>query len=129
MAEDHIKVMRKVVPLVLLCGLAACAPPARWEKAGATELMTETDMVDCRKAASQEAFRYFAFNWGFPFYGPTFWGYAGRPSWLMWQARLDSDRFHAENRLTAFCMRNKGYELVPIPPPQTQAPQAPRGPE
>jgi hypothetical protein len=129
MTDDDITAMRKVLPVLLLCGLAGCGAPARWEKAGVSEQVIADDMVDCRKAAQQEAFRSFGFNWGFPYYGPAFWGRAGRTNWLMWQAQLDSDRFYAENRLTAFCMRNKGYELVPIPPPQTRFPQTPPAPD
>jgi hypothetical protein len=41
----------------------------------------------------------------------------------MWQMRADDERFFAENRLTAFCMRTKGYEQVEVTPPQTRAPQ------
>jgi hypothetical protein len=42
----------------------------------------------------------------------------------MWSMRADSDRFLTETRLTAFCMRNKGYEQVPVQP-QIQAPPPP----
>ena len=47
-------------------------------------------------------------------------------NWMLWQMRQDNDRFYAENRLTAFCMRTKGYEQVEVrQAPQTQAPPAP----
>jgi hypothetical protein len=100
--------MRKVVPTTflgaLLLAVAACGAPSRWEKPGASAEMTSTDAVDCRRAASQEAFLY---N---PSGLPPLWPY--RRTWQQYQ---DSERFYAENRLTAFCMRNKGYELMPIP--------------
>jgi hypothetical protein len=41
---------------------------------------------------------------------------------------MDNERFYTENRLTAFCMRTKGYEQVPVQP-ETQAPQQPPSPE
>ena len=107
--------MRKVVPgtllVALLLALAGCATPERWEKAGVSAEMTSTDAVECRRSASQEAFLYQS---GAP---PPLWFYR-RGYWFTWQQSQESDRFYAENRLTAFCMRAKGYELVPIPKPQ-----------
>ena len=106
---DHITAMRKVVPVALLLTVAACGTPSRWEKPGVSAEMSATDAVDCRRAASQEAFLYNPS--GLP---PPLWPYR-RGYWLTWQQYHDSERFYAENRLTAFCMRNKGYALVPIP--------------
>jgi len=108
--------MRKVAPIALLLAVAACGAPARWEKPGVSAEMSATDSVDCRRAASQEAFLYNPS--GLP---PPLWPYRRGYS-LNWQQYQDSERFYAENRLTAFCMRNKGYELVPLPKVQTQAP-------
>lgn len=125
MRADHITAMRKVVPVLLMLTVAACGPPPRWEKPGANDEMTAADMVACRNAASYEANRNFPYGyypWGF---GPSVWG-MHRGNYLMWQMRQDNDRFYLENRLTAFCMRTKGYELVAVPQqPQTQAPQVP----
>ena len=99
--------MRKVAPVTLLgamlLAVAACAAPARWEKAGVSEEMTATDAVECRRAANQEAFLYIPSP-------PVPWPYRR----LNWQYD-QTVRFYAENRLVAFCMRSKGYELVPIP--------------
>ena len=102
--------MRKVVPFVLLLVVAACGAPARWEKPGVSLEGKVADIADCRRAASQEVFLYF---YGLP---PPLWPY--RRSGLYWHQYEESQRFYAENRLTAFCMRNKGYELVPIPKAQ-----------
>ena len=108
--------MRKVVPATflgaLLLAVTGCGTPARWEKPGVSDVVTATDITECRRAASQEAFLYAPYGWGLPL-----WPYR-RGSWFYWQQYQDSQRFYAENRLTAFCMRNKGYELVPIPKPQ-----------
>jgi hypothetical protein len=100
--------MRKVLPLALLLALGACAAPTHWEKPGVTEEVLAHDLTDCRQAAAQEAMRY---PYGF---GPPFGAY-GRSSYFLWQQRQESDRFYAENRLREFCMRNKGYALMPIP--------------
>jgi hypothetical protein len=100
---DHITAMRKVVPLALMLAVAGCASPERWEKSGVSVEMTATDAGECRRAASQEAFLYIPSP-------PVPWPYRR----LNWQYD-QTERFYAENRLVAFCMRSKGYELVPIP--------------
>ncbi len=105
--------MRKVVPAVLLLAVAGCSTHAHWEKPGATEQMTVADAVDCRRAATREAFVYNPEGMLPPLWPPTRRGY-----WLYWQQLQDTQRLYAENRLTAFCMRNKGYELLPTPEPQ-----------
>jgi hypothetical protein len=104
--------MRKVAAIALLLAVAACGTPARWEKPGATDQTTAADAVECRRAASQESFLYNPYGWP-----PPLWPYR-RGYWLNWYQMQESQRFYAENRLTAFCMRNKGYELVPIPKTQ-----------
>ncbi len=107
--------MRKVPPLLLFALVSACSfPETRWEKAGSDEKATQNDLVDCRRAARREAFEaspYFA-------YGPPFWGFR------YWD-RFESNRFYTENRLTDFCMRNKGYQLVTVAPPQAKQPPTP----
>ena len=98
--------MRKVVTPTffgaLLLTVAACGTPSHWEKPGASAEMTSTDAVDCRRAAFQESFL------STPYVTPPIY----RLNWLQMR---EAERFYAENRLTAFCMRNKGYELMPIP--------------
>jgi hypothetical protein len=106
--------MHKVLPLLVLVSLAACAfPQTRWDKPGANEKMTADDLLNCRHAAQQEAF----LDAPAPVIGP----WAAHHWW-----RTENDRFYMENRLTDFCMRSKGYTLVDVPPPpRTAAPQAP----
>jgi hypothetical protein len=114
--------MRRVVPFLLMLAVSACGTPMRWDKAGATDQMVQTDMSACRRAAQIETSRYYPFYpWGWG--GWSGWGWDHRSS-LMWQMRADNERFYSESRLTSFCMRTKGYEQVPIQP-QTQAPQQP----
>ena len=118
MWSDHIIAMRRILPVLLMLAVAGCAATMRWDKPGATDEAVVADMAACRQAATQEANRYSP--WGF--YGPPIWGRRGSVWW--WQ--MDSERFYTENRLTAFCMRTKGYEQVPVQStPRTQAPPVP----
>ncbi len=115
--------MRKVLPVLLTLSVAACATPMRWEKPGATDASTAADMTDCRRAAQHEAMRYYPYGYGYGYYpGGLGWGFHRRSAFY-WQMRQDNDRFYAENRLTAFCMRTRGYEQIEVrPAPQPQAP-------
>ncbi|MFI4999864.1 MAG: hypothetical protein ACHQK9_08290 [Reyranellales bacterium] len=114
--------MRNVLPLALLMGLAGCASPSRWEKPGVDQSVAVRDQNECRQAARQEANRYPYPPT--PYFGGPFGGWR-RPSYFLWQSDFESDRFFTENRLAAFCMRSRGYELVPIEQPQTRPPAAP----
>jgi hypothetical protein len=113
--------MRKVLPVLAMLGVAACAAPTRWEKPGASAEMVEADMVSCRQAAMQEANRYVPFG----VYPGAYYGWGFRTNWTLWQIRQDNDRFYAEHRLAAFCMRTKGYEQVEVRQPPAQAPPVP----
>lgn len=108
--------MRGIPPVLLLLALSGCAfPETRWEKPGADEQATKSDLLACRQAAQQEtfiAFPYFGFGYGPPYSRFRHWGF------------YESDRFYTEGRLTDFCMRNKGYRLVTITRPQTRSPAA-----
>ena len=108
--------MRNLLPITLLLGLAACGTPSHWEKPGVDQAVAGQDNTECRRAAQQEAFR--STPPFFPSYGR---GWRGRPSYFGWST-FESDRFYTENRLAAFCMRSRGYELVPSEQPRTQAP-------
>ncbi|MBS0547818.1 MAG: hypothetical protein JSR24_08720 [Proteobacteria bacterium] len=106
--------MRRILPFLMLLGVAACGlPQTRWEKPGVDEKATAADLVACRHAASQEAFATYPFPYGSPFFGYRRFGSFGY---------YEENRFYAESRLANFCMRNKGYELVTVKPPQTTAP-------
>ena len=113
-------IRRLVVVLTTIAGLAVplvgCGPPMQWEKPGADQEAMARDQADCRVAAQQEANRNF---YPAPI-GPL---YGSRWSWVWWQ-QSDSQRFYAESNLARFCMRNKGYELVPVPQAQTRTPPA-----
>jgi hypothetical protein len=117
--------MRKVLPLLLLTASSACAfPETRWVKEGADDPATSHDLSTCRRAAQQETFEaapYYGYGFGPPFSHyrhPWSWGYFG-----------GGDRLYTQGRLTDFCMRNKGYTLITIPPPQTRAPTPASAPQ
>lgn len=112
--------MPRILPFVTLATtmlgmLAACAfPETRWEKDGTDAQTATNDLAYCRAAARNEAFVTYPFGYASPFYG-----YRRLPYW-------DNDRFYAEGRLTNFCMRAKGYQLVTVQPqPRTQPPAPP----
>jgi hypothetical protein len=116
---DHIIVMRRILLVLLVLAVSGCAiPETRWEKPGADEKMAASDLSNCRRAAQQETFQaapLYGFGYGF---GLPYWRY--RP-WTFYE----SNRFYTENRLTDFCMRNKGYQLVTIEPPRPTPPAPP----
>lgn len=110
--------MRRILPLLLssllLAGVAACSfPQTRWEKDGVTDQAVTADLVACRHAAQQEAFATSPLPYSSPFFGYRRWAY--------WE----DNRFYAESRLTSFCMRSKGYDLVTMKPPQASPPPSP----
>jgi hypothetical protein len=119
--QDHIIPMRRILPFLMLTTVAACAfPQTRWEKDGVDDQMAMNDLGYCKTAARNEAFVTYPFGFGSPFYGIR------REPWV-W----DNDRFYAESRLTSFCMRSKGYQLVTVQPPQAvqTSPPAPPAPD
>jgi hypothetical protein len=94
---------RIVAPLLLL---ASCDQPMLWEKPGADAEARARDLDECRAAASDESNRN---------YYPAS-GVQSGSSWRWpsdWPQRAESQRFYAETNLTRFCMRNKGWELIP----------------
>ena len=116
LGRDHITVMRRILPSLILLAVSGCAiPETRWVKPGADEKVAASDLSTCRRAAQQETFQAaplygFGFGFGAPYWRFRHWSF------------YESDRFYTENRLTDFCMRNKGYQLVTIEPPQATPP-------
>ena len=106
--------MRKFAPflgIVAVLALSACAQATRWERAQTSDEAAGADLEHCRTQANQEAMRAVGpYPMGYPFYGPHLyrgWRY-------QYETRLRQEQYFAENRLTSFCMRNKGYERVVI---------------
>lgn len=99
------------LPVAALAAVSACAPATRWEKPQASAEAATTDLEQCRLQARQEALRQVGpYPLGYPFYGPSpyrLWRYEH-------QTRLQQELWFTENRLTSFCMRNKGYDRVAV---------------
>jgi hypothetical protein len=98
--------------LVVLWALAGCTP-MRWEHLQYGLAAAETDLTDCSRAARQEAWRNsFMFGaWDYPSY---FRGRDGRLYRDQFPMRRRDSTFD-EWQLRDYCMRNKGYRLVPVP--------------
>ena len=93
--------MRPFLALLALLSLAACAgPPREWAKPDADREAARQDLTLCRRAAAAEALR-LQVDYSLPRFG------------FYYRPRFDNDRAYNEQRLTSFCMRNKGYELAP----------------
>jgi hypothetical protein len=96
--------------LTLLAGglllLSGCAGPMQWVKADVSAEQARLDAEQCHQEAWHEAhFR----SWRFP---SQSWGRRGRG-----MGAFANDPFFEESRLADFCMRVRGYQLVPLNPP------------
>jgi hypothetical protein len=101
----------RLLPLFAAAALAACTQ-MRWEHPSFGSAQTEADLGECSKSAWIEAQQRAFYAGGF---GPRY--YRGRDGRLyndpFWFSR-QNDTFFEESRLRDFCMRNKGYMLVPV---------------
>lgn len=109
------RTMRAILAAGALLGTAACAP-MQWVKEDATPAQFQQDSVECQQDAWREArMRYWYYQpfgpWAFhdPI-GRRFFGWPG--PW----ADPFGDPYLEEGRLAQFCMRAKGYRLVPAEP-------------
>ena len=88
----------------------------QWVRPDATAAQLNQDAAYCQREAWREAqFRAFMYR---PF-GPTLL-HDGRGRPFFWPhapfGDAFGDQFMEESRLTHFCMRAKGYDLVPVEP-------------
>ena len=109
--------MRRFAAVALLFAAAACAP-MQWTRSDASPEQAEADTKACRDLAWREANR---MAWGGYYYGgigPLYVDPYGRRiyPWPYYSPFTDpyGYRFLEEARLADFCMRAKGYELVPL---------------
>ena len=104
---------RLAAGIALLLALNGCAP-LYWVRPDTPPEQLEADLAHCQQEAWREA------SWRSSFYrplGPTLlYDLHGRP-YRVWPYTPFSDpfgdRFFEESRLAQFCMRAKGYDLVP----------------
>jgi hypothetical protein len=101
--------------LVLLLALGGCTPLA-WVRQNATPEELEQDLSQCRQDAWREAqWRTFLYR---PF-GPTVVVDQFGRRFIVPYSPFGGpfgDTFIEESRLTDFCMRAKGYALIPVEP-------------
>ena len=107
--------MRTLLLPVAVLALTACTP-MQWMRDGAVPApeALEQDASTCRQHAWREA-QYRA--WAYRPFGPfTMRDASGRRfiGWPYGPYPFGGDPFFEEARLTDFCMRAKGYELVPV---------------
>jgi hypothetical protein len=108
--------MPRLIALLAPLLVVGCTPMA-WTRTGATPDDLRQDVAFCRQEAWREAqWRSFLYR---PFGGTTVVDSRGRHIFVPYTPFGDpfGDRFFEESRLAHFCMRAKGYELVPIDPP------------
>ncbi len=110
--------MPKTIPFCLALAVSACAP-MQWVKQDATPQQASEDSMACQQAAWHEAR---ARSW---YYRPLIPLAMRDPTgrhFFAWPYGPFSDPYHdpllEEGRLAQFCMRNKGYQLVPVEKPE-----------
>lgn len=93
----------------LLLGVVACvSTPMRWERTGTSD--ASRDAMECRAAAHRQAIDELPYG-----NGPPLYGFSSDVSMLQWTTAIDNERTYLEADLTAACMRNRGFVLVPVP--------------
>ena len=105
--------MRTILLPVVVLVLSACTP-MQWMREGIAPdpSVLEKDAATCRQDAWREAqYR----SWAYRSSGPAVFRDGAR-RFVVWPYGYGpyADPFFEEARLTDFCMRAKGYELVPI---------------
>lgn len=96
--------MRYLLSVATVVAVAGCTPMA-YQKAGVTQQQASVDEMDCRSMAAREALPMWA--WPRP-YGRRRYPYFGD---------LFLNRVQEESSLADFCMRARGYNLLPVPNP------------
>lgn len=106
--------MRKPILAILAsAALAGGCQTFAWNKPGVTTGLTQQDRQECSRLAAQQAFRDYGFRVDpFP---PRFTDRPGDPRIAAYRRNLELDRMSHEAQLQNFCMRARGYELVPAP--------------
>jgi hypothetical protein len=102
------KPVARVAMLSVALGLSACASGMHWEHPESGQLNLSADMAQCARLAAAEAWRtepLFPFRYRHGRHG--FW----------WNDPLyEHDRFWREAELRDFCLKSRGYRLMPDAP-------------
>ena len=104
---------RILLCLGLVAATAGCTT-SEWQNASQGTPPSEAEIAECKQAAYYEAqrqtFFYGGYGLGWPYY-PSLRRATRGP----WPRSTINDRFFVERDLFDFCMRAKGYRLVPVP--------------
>lgn len=108
MALTRKSTTRTMAALAAALGASACAGGVHWEHAESGQLNLSRDVTECERLAAAEAWRtapLFPFDYRYGRHG--FW----------WNDPFyDHPRFWREAELRDFCLRSRGYRLVPDAP-------------
>lgn len=107
----------RMLPALALVAAASACTPVQWQNQTSGVAPSQAELGECNQAAYYEAQRQaFFYDSGWPYmsgwrrpYGP----------WSRYYT--SNDRFFRERDLFDFCMRAKGYRLVPVPEPASNS--------
>lgn len=104
--------MRAFVLLIVTAFLSACGPPLAWERPSTSASEARVDAAECRRLAQDQAFResLLAFPTGPHGYFPSRIG--RRPYDPFFEPSFRREL--RESELRDFCLRSRGYRLVPV---------------
>lgn len=102
-----------LAPFLLALGLVACTP-VRWEHPLTGTTRTQADLADCGHLAIQESWRSAPTD---PLFNvPRVHRLPNGQTVYDPAPHFANDAYANTGELRSFCMRAKGYELVPAPP-------------
>ena len=102
---------KPILTILISAVLASGCQTYAWNKPGVTVALAQQDQLECNRLAAQQAFRDYAFRLDpFP---PRSYDRRGDPRTAIYPRNLELDRMSHEAKLQSFCMRARGYELVP----------------
>ena len=97
-----------------LAAVAAGCTTTQWQNPSLGTAPSQAEISECDQAAYYEAQRQTFFYGGYGFDWPYYAGWR-RGALGPWPRSTINDRFFVERDLFDFCMRAKGYRLVPVP--------------
>ncbi len=117
-----------------LLALAGCATtPHVWQRPDTGALASEAEYAECQQAALLETNRrwpvwyggFGTYYWRGPYWRDPFWPSWGARSGVSWEL----SRLETLQNLTGFCMRVKGYRLLPLSPAAKEGPASDAPPQ